>query len=125
AGFAVRRPGVRRHALARVLDARGTTDTSALASLASADSRYLQTTAGQRFTAEWRPDALSPDSLRTFFLASQGYYIEWIRRGWLAAPRSRQAFVPSDSALAGAVARYRVVRDTLERRFLATRVPVR
>lgn len=125
AGFAVRRPGVRRHALARVLDAAGATDTSALASLASADSRYLQTTAGQRFTAEWRPGAASADSLRTFFLASQGYYIEWIRRGWLAAPRSRQAFVPSDSALAGAVARYRVVRDTLERRFLATRVPVR
>jgi hypothetical protein len=125
AGFTVRRPAVRHHALDRVLDASGAIDTSARASLAAADGRYLETTAGQRFTAEWRPDAVSPDSLRTFFLASQGYYIEWVRRGWLAAPRSRQAFVPSDSALAGAVARYRVVRDTLERRFLATRVPVR
>lgn len=125
AAFALRRPGARRHALARVLDATGAPDTSALASLASADNRYLQTTAGQRFTAEWRPGNASPDSLRTFFLASQGYYIEWIRRGWLAAPRTGQAFVPSDSALAGAVARYRAVRDTLERRFLATRVPVR
>ncbi|HSD30808.1 MAG TPA: hypothetical protein VLB49_02775 [Gemmatimonadales bacterium] len=125
AGFAVRRPGVRHHALALVVDAAGATDTAARASLVAADSRYLQTTAGQRFTAEWRPGDASPDSLRTFFLASQGYYIEWIRRGWLAAPRSRQTFVPSDSALAGAVARYRVVKDTLERRFLATRVPVR
>ncbi|HMA44157.1 MAG TPA: hypothetical protein VKO86_09080 [Gemmatimonadales bacterium] len=125
AGFAVRRPAVRRHALARVLDAAGALDTAARASLASADGRYLETTAGQRFTAEWRPDTAPADSLRTFLLASQGYYIEWIRRGWLAAPRSSQPFVPSDSALAGAVARYRVVKGTLERRFLATRVPVR
>jgi hypothetical protein len=125
AGFAVRRPAVRHHALARILDATGALDTAAQASLDSADARYLETTAGQRFTAEWRPDAAPADSLRTFFLASQGYYIEWIRRGWLTAPRSRTAFVASDSALAGAVARYRVVKDTLERRFLATRVPVR
>ena len=111
--------------LARVVDASGAMDTASLASLVAADRRYLQTLAGQWFTAVWQPGAVRTDSLRTFFLVSQGYYVEWIRRGWLAEPRRHTPFVPNDSSLAEAVARYRVVKDTLEQRFAATRVPVR
>ena len=100
-------------------------DTSALASLRAADRRYLETVPGQRFTAMWQPGPAPADSLRTFFLVSRGYYIEWIRRGWLAAPRRRAPFAPTDAALAEAVARYRAVKSDLEERFAATRVPVR
>ncbi len=124
-GSGFRRLGGRAWPLSRVLDASGAEDTASLASLVAADRRYLQTSAGQRFTAVWQPGADRTDSLRTFFLVSQGYYVEWIRRGWLAEPRRRTSFIPSDSALAEAVARYRVVKDTLEQRFAATRVPVR
>jgi hypothetical protein len=120
-----RRPDPIRHPLARAVDARGMTDTGALASLSAPDQRYLETLPGQRFSAEWATGRPAADSGRTFFLASQGYYIEWIRRGWLAAPRARVTFAPSDSALPRALARYREVKTDLERRFAATRVPVR
>jgi hypothetical protein len=120
-----RRPETIRHPLARAVDAGGVADTGALASLSAPDQRYLETLPGQRFTAEWMTGRPAADSGRTFFLASQGYYIEWIRRGWLAAPRARVTFAPSDSALPRALARYREVKTDLERRFAATRVPVR
>lgn len=125
AAFGVRRPAAQVRPVFEVLDAAGSTDTAALASLVAADQRYLQTTSGQRFSIGWRIPVAPPDSLRTFFLVSQGYYIEWIRRGWLAQPRRGTTFTPDDNSLAEAVARYREVRDTLERSFRATRVPVR
>jgi len=68
---------------------------------------------------------MSGDSARTFFLGSQGYYTEWVRNGWLRAPRANRTFTPSDTALADAIQRWRVTQDTLEARFMATRVPVR
>lgn len=114
------------HPLAVVLDAAERSDTGARASLAAADGRYLETSAGQRFTAEFDVGAVPPPGVsRTFLLASQGYYTEWVRRGWLARPRATRTFVPSDSALAEAIARWRITHDTLEARFMATRVPVR
>jgi len=112
------------HPLAEVRDARGKADTTALASLVAADARYLETTAGQRFTAGFGVPSGAAAG-RTFFLASQGYYIEWVRRDWLAAPRVSATFVPSDAALLEAVARWRVTQQTLEARFMASRIPVR
>jgi hypothetical protein len=124
AGF--RRPAPIVHPLTLVRDAAERADSAALASLAAPDARYLETTAGQRFTASFDVGTDPPAGvLRTFFLASQGYYTEWVRRGWLAAPRTARTFSPSDSALSEAIARWRVTQDTLEARFMATRVPVR
>jgi hypothetical protein len=120
-----RRPTPVVHELARVIDAAEQVDTTARASLVAADGRYLETTAGQRFTVEFAVGPTPADVARTFLLASQGYYTEWVRRGWLAAPRASRTFVPSDTALAEAIARWRVTHDTLEARFMATRVPVR
>ena len=120
-----RHPAAVVHPLTVVLDAAQRPDTTARASMAAADGRYLETTAGQRFTAEFDVGAPRPGVSRTFLLASQGYYTEWVRRGWLAAPRAARTFVPSDTALAQAIARWRVTQDTLEARFMATRVPVR
>ncbi len=120
-----RRPVPDVHPLAAVIDAAGKADTTARASMDSADGRYLETTAGQRFAAAFDVGPAPAAGARTFLLASQGYYTEWVRRGWLAAPRAARTFVPSDSALAEAIARWRVTQDTLEARFMATRVPVR
>jgi len=121
-----RRPPPVVHVLTEVLDAAGQPDTTARANLAAADGRYLETTAGQRFTAAFEVGSAPPAGVaHTFLLASQGYYTEWVRRGWLVAPRAARTFVPSDTALADAIARWRVTQDTLEARFMATRVPVR
>jgi hypothetical protein len=112
------------HRLAAVHDAADRSDTTARASMLAADGRYLETSAGQRFVAEFFAGP-APGVTRTFLLASQGYYTEWVRRGWIVAPRATRTFVPSDTALAEAIARWRVTQDTLEARFMATRVPVR
>src|SRR6266850_3867702 len=120
-----RRPVPAVHALAEVIDAAGRPDTIARASMSGADGRYLETTAGQRFTVAFDAGPAPLEGERTFLLASQGYYTEWVRRGWLAAPRVTRTFVPSDTVLAEAIARWRVTQDTLEARFMATRVPVR
>ena len=112
------------HPLAAI-DAGGQADTTALASLTAPDGRYLETTPGQRFTAAFRPGQPAAIGERTFFLVSQGYYTEWVRRSWLAAPRTARTFVPSDSALAEAIARWRVAQDSLEAGFMASRIPVR
>jgi hypothetical protein len=122
-GFRREKPVV--HPLAAVWDAAELRDTTARASLLAADGRYLETTGGQRFTAEFHAGFASDARIRTFFLASQGYYTEWVRRGWLAAPRTGRTFVPSDSALSEAIGRWRITQDTLEARFMATRIPVR
>jgi len=96
---------------------------TALASMRAADAQYLQTSPGQRFTAVFRPR--NSATLRTFFLATQGYYIEWVRPSWLRGPHADHAFVPSDSALAEALGRWRTSQDSLEALFAATRIPMR
>jgi len=123
-----RRPAVTTHPLARVRDADRRDDTTARAGMREADQHYLETRPGQWFTAEFQPGAdptRAAGTRRTFFLASQGYYTEWVRNGWLRAPRVTRTFTPSDTALAEAIARWRITQDTLEARFMATRVPVR
>jgi hypothetical protein len=117
--------GAATHRLSAVRDARERLDTAAAASMAAADERYLEVASGQRFTAEFQTEPVASDSARTFFLGSQGYYTEWVRNGWLRAPRSDRTFTPSDDALVEALHRWRVTQDTLEARFMATRVPVR
>jgi hypothetical protein len=103
----------------------GTTlNPTALASVRDADGRYLRTSPGQRFTAVFRPDA-SPAGARTYFLAAQGYYMEWVRPNWLREPRVDHVFVPSDTALVEALGRWRMAQDSLETLFAATRIPMR
>src|SRR6266545_1242855 len=94
---------------------------TALASMRDADGRYLQTTPGQRFTAVFRPGSAPAAEARTYFLAAQGYYMEWVRPAWLRSPRADRAFVPSDTALAEALGRWRMAQDSLESQFAATR----
>jgi len=113
------------HPLNIVRDAEEHVDTNARAMLSAADHRYLEVSSSQRFTAEFRTDVMRGDSARTFFLASQGYYTEWVRNGWLRSPREHRTFTPTDAALVEAIQRWRVTQDTLEARFMATRVPVR
>src|SRR5216117_3100386 len=108
--------------LAEVWEAE-TSDTTALASMHSADGRYLQTSPGQRFTAVFHPRSAAEP--HTFFLAAQGYYTEWVRARWLRSPRADRGFVPSDTALAQALDRWRMSQDSLETLFAATRIPTR
>jgi len=91
--------------------------------LSRADTRYLMTSPGQWFSAEF--DVGVSSQARTVLLASQGYYIEWIRREWLLTGRETTAFQPGRASLVDAIQRWATVQDSLEKRFYATRVPVR
>lgn len=119
-----RRPALRVLPLAGVTVG-ATLQADAHASLILPDGRYLRTLPTQAFLAVWSVGPDAPDSVRTFLLASQGYYSEWIRPGWVVAARDTTSFRPGDGSLLQALRRWREVQDTLERRFFATRLPVR
>ena len=119
----LRRPSQRSLPLHDVAGATGASDSSALASMWGADERYLQTTPGQRFTARFLAGPIAGDSARTFLLASQGYYTEWVRGSWIRSARDTSTFVPSDDALLRAVAQWRREKVTLEQTFYSTRIP--
>jgi len=110
---------------ARITDADEREDPASLAAVAAPDEAYLVTRPGQRFFLRFDAGPEPADGARTFLLASQGYYIEWVRRPWLTTSPVAQGFVPGADALYRAVARWREVQDTTERAFYATRVPVR
>lgn len=121
----VRRPRTRTISLAAVTNAEGDVDPDARESLLHADDRYLQTTPPQRFTISFDTRPSPNDSSRTFFIASQGYYTEWVRGSWLAGSHDTTTFQPGDEALEHVLRSWALERDTLEKSFYRTRIPVR
>lgn len=124
-GDAVRRPHTRTISLAAVTDAEGNDAPRAREELLTADDRYLETTPPQRFTISFDVGSAPHDSSRTFFIASQGYYTEWVRGSWLAGAHDIGTFRPGDSALDQVLRSWSRQRDTLEKSFYRTRIPVR
>jgi hypothetical protein len=103
----------------------GTLQRDALAALRTPDEHYLKTTPRQRFTATFDVGrAATNGSERTFLLASQGYYIEWVRGAWMTGKRDTTTFVPSVATLVTAMREWGVQRDSMERQFFRSRIPV-
>lgn len=122
----MRRPAARTIHPTEVLGADGLPDTAARASIDVPDRRYLVTSPGQRFEIRFAAGASDlGDSARTFLLVSQGYYVEWLRASWMKGPHTPRTFEPSDDALVDALHRWRGERADYERRFAASRIPVR
>lgn len=121
----VRVPAVRVLPLTRVEGGDARPDSVALGGLRARDRQYLETRPGQHFTALWDTGRTAPGAERTFLLAAQGYYTEWIRGSWLATARDTTPFAPSDAALVRAMHQWRRAQDSLEARFYASRIPVR
>lgn len=111
--------------LARVVDGAGVDDPAALAAVAAPDEHYLETRPGQHFLSHFDVGPEPPYGTRTFLLASQGYYIEWIRQPWLTTPPAASRFTPGPEAIYRAIVRWREVQDSTERAFYASRIPVR
>jgi hypothetical protein len=124
-GDDVRRPRTRTVSLAAVTNAEGDLEPQALENLRRADERYLETTPPQRFTLTFDVGASPRDSVRTFFIASQGYYTEWVRGSWLTGVRDTTTFKPGDAALDHVLRLWAAQKDTLEKSFYRTRIPVR
>lgn len=100
-------------------------DTGAARAMSAPDELYLETRPGQRMTLEFAPPARRDSLQTTYLIAWQGWYREWIRGSWLAAPRRTTPWVPGDSAIATALDGWRRRRATMERDFYASRISPR
>jgi hypothetical protein len=90
-----------------------------------ADERYVQTAPGERFWISFDTGPEPLDSERSFLLASQGYYSEWVRGSWVKAARETRTFEPSADALDKTLRRWSAERDSVDKAFYATRIPMR
>jgi hypothetical protein len=113
--------------LAGVEGVDGAADDAVRARLGGADEDYHVTQPGDRLTAVFEPGPPggAGDGARTYFLAAQGYYIEWVRGEWLRARVAGEPFRADDATLVAALHRWRAVQGDYEARFDATRIPVR
>lgn len=121
----VRRPAIRVVPLAEITDANGQSAVDAAQAVAEPDEHYLETMAGQRASLRFDVGPGAAGAERTFLLATQGYYTEWLRQAWMRVGAAGSPFTPTDDALVRTIERYRSMKDELETRFRATRIPVR
>lgn len=121
----VRVPASRSISPVTLSDEAGRPDTVALRRISARDDQYLVTSSGQHFFLTFDAGRVDPGTSRTFLLASQGYYTEWLRGSWIRSEGLTSTFKPTDDALVEALHRWRSRQTDLERRFDATRVPVR
>lgn len=90
--------------------------------LARPDEAYLITRPGESVQLGF--DVGQSQQSRTFFLASEGYYMEWMRSEWLAEEHRRK-FEPTSDALMQSLQLYAQKRDTYRQQFESIKVPVR
>ncbi|MFI5279379.1 MAG: hypothetical protein ACHQU1_02700 [Gemmatimonadales bacterium] len=121
----VRRPAVRALTPTAVAWQDGPPDSTALTAVLSPDDRYLRTLPGQRIGVTWDAGPAPAGDSRTFFLAAQGYYTEWIRAEWLTRDTRVRSGATQDDLLRLALADWRVEQPDFERRFYRSRVEVR
>jgi hypothetical protein len=98
----------------------------AVSRLGAADSRYLSNLPGTAYTVTFA--AATPPAAgeaRTYLLLTQGYYTEWLRPSWFLSPPRHEGFQPERARLVEALERWHRDGDAFERRFHATRLPVR
>ncbi len=119
----IRRPTARRIAPARVTMSEASKNSPALAALLDPDESYLITSPGNSFRVEFDAGS-SPGVSRTFMLASQGYYTEWVRGSWIKAA-SGKPFKPTRAALLQAIKSWRSKQDEMERDFYSSRIATR
>lgn len=117
-----RRPAQRIVPAARITDRSGAPRPDMLAMLAKADDRFVETSPGTEFGIEFDAAQPAPSIARTYFLAAQGYYTEWLRPSWMA--ESPQRFEPTSNTMRDVLASWRAARDSLEAGFFIRRVPI-
>ncbi|MEO8192699.1 MAG: hypothetical protein ABI681_02535 [Gemmatimonadales bacterium] len=118
-----RRPSTRTIPASRVAMSDTAQNTRAAASLRDADTGYLITSPGQAFAIEFDVGA-APKAGRSWFVASQGYYTEWVRGSWIRTA-SGKPFTPTNESLVDAIRGWRAKQDDMERRFYSTRISAR
>lgn len=119
----VRRVPSRQVEAQSVTGATGSLEDAPLRAIADADENYLQTSPRQRFTVAFDVGR-DAGQARTFLLVSQGYYTEWVRGAWMTGMRDTVAFRPEDATLLRALRSWRAQKDSMEKQFYRSRIPV-
>ncbi len=115
---------VRKIAVTEVLSSSGVELPDAKHNLREADDAYVVTRPGEYIRLRFDVGNAAVDKDRTWFLAAEGYYIEWMRKNWLDTT-STTAFVPNDSALLNALEIWESRRDEFREQFESTKIRVR
>ena len=92
-----------------------------LENLASPDESYVETRPGEALQVRFDVGAAPEGRTRTFLLAAQGYYIEWMRHDWLKEGLPAP-FKPSDESLIRAIRLWEAKRDSFQKLFESTRI---
>jgi hypothetical protein len=117
----VRPVEARKFAAARVTESGGMRRDDVRDFIRAADDRHLVTSPGDRFFVDF--DVGRDAAPRTFLVAVDGYYTEWVRPAWIRSAADSLPFSPrttTQEVLRAWVAS----RESLERRFFRDRVPV-
>ena len=120
----VRRAPIRRLPLDRVLGADREADPEMLQKLGRPDEDYLITGPGHRFWVQFETDPPPTGRERTYFVAAQGYYTEWVRGDWVRETERPEPFEASAETLLQALHRWKEVKPEFEARFETTKIPV-
>ena len=117
-----RRPKFRYVSPSRVRMPEQAQDQAALAAVADPDERYLMTSPGQALSVEF--DVGKSTSSRSWLLASQGYYTEWIRGSWIKSA-SGKPFKPTNESLVEAIKGWRMKQREMELAFYNSKIAAR
>lgn len=120
----VAKPRARRIPLEEARSGNGEMLADVPSSLRAADENYVVTRPGESMVLNFHVGAPQEATQRTWFLAAEGYYIEWMRKDWLTTTNA-QPFVPNDEAILAALELWEPRREDFRRQFEATRINVR
>ncbi len=111
--------------LLSVRDNAGEMRSDVLPLIAGGDDRYLVTNPGESYRLQYELPPLNNDR-RTLFVASRGYYNEWIRGSWLTPVKDGYQFdlFEIDRTLDQLAESWEENKDLIEQRFNETRIPV-
>ena len=114
-----RRPKFRYVSPSRVVMPEPAQNPAAMAAIADPDERYLMTSPGQALAVEFEVGRSA--SPRSWLLASQGYYTEWVRGSWIKSASGKQ-FEPTNESLVEAIKGWRMKQREMERSFYDSRI---
>jgi hypothetical protein len=98
---------------------------TAAESLSQADEDYFVTYPGTSSILEFLPGAPAPGKHLTYLLSTQGYYIEWMRPEWIRAAQGDPPFSTGPGAVETLMALWLEKKETMERAFFESKIPVR
>jgi len=109
----------------RVVTPDGMGGLEAASLLGSPDEDYLITYPGATAVLEFLPTPPSPGRAATFLLATQGYYVEWVRPEWIRKALQVTPFEAGPGSVETLLARWLEKKGSFEDAFFGSKIPVR